>query len=128
VGTPNLRGTKMLFTPEHEWIIIEDGIATVGITDHAQDLLGDIVFVDLPQVGDEVSFGEDVSTVESVKAASDVYCPMSGTIVEINEDLLDSPEMVNGSPLDSWFFKIEIIDESESDNFMDEEEYISFIQ
>ena len=96
------------YVASHEWLKLEDdGIITVGITDHAQDLLGDVVFVELPEVGRTVSADEEIAVVESVKAASDVYAPIAGEIVEINDELVDSPELANEDPYGkAWFFKI----------------------
>jgi glycine cleavage system H protein len=97
---------------------------TIGITEHAQDLLGDVVFVELPDVGDEVSAGDDAGVVESVKAASDVYAPLSGEVVEINEALEDSPELVNSDPYgDGWFFKLKLTDPAELDDLLDADGY-----
>lgn len=98
------------FSKTHEWVKLEeDNIVICGISDHAQALLGDLVYVDLPEVGDEYNAGDECCVVESVKAASDVYCPVSGTVVEINEILTDTPELVNSEPYDSgWLFKIEL--------------------
>ena len=108
----------------HEYIKVEGNIGTCGITDFAQSALGDIVFVDLPSVGDEFDAGDSFGSVESVKAASDVYAPVSGTIVEINEALDDSPELVNSSAEDdAWFVKIEMKDTSEVNSLMDEVAY-----
>lgn len=95
------------YAKSHEWTRIEDGIAVVGISDAAQDMLSDVVFVELPEVGREVSAGEQVAVVESVKAAEDINAPLSGVIVAVNTDLEDEPEQVNGAPYESWFFKIE---------------------
>ena len=113
------------FTASHEWVRENgDGTVTVGISNHAQGLLGDVVFVDLPDVDDEVTAEENFSLVESVKAASDIYAPISGTIVEINEELEDSPETVNSDPYgDGWLFRIKASDESEVDNLLDAEGY-----
>lgn len=108
----------------HEYAKVDGKIATVGITDFAQSALGDIVFVDLPEVGDDFEKGDSFGSVESVKAASDVYAPVSGTIVEVNESLSDSPDVVNSSPEDSgWFVKIEMTDESEVDDLLDADAY-----
>lgn len=115
------------FTDEHEWTDVEGDIATVGITDYAQGQLGDIVFVELPDVGTEVSKGKDAAVVESVKAASDVYAPITGEVVETNDALEDEPALVNTSPEDEgWFFKIEIADKSELEGLMDEAAYKDF--
>ena len=113
------------YAASHEWVSVDDnGIATVGISDHAQEALGDIVFVELPEPGTTVNAKEEASVVESVKAASDVYSPVSGEITEINEALLDAPETVNASPYDNgWFFKIAISEEADLDELMDAEAY-----
>ena len=116
---------EIRYLASHEWgRIDEEGILTVGISDHAQDLLGDIVFVELPDIGKTLEAEEESAIVESVKAASDVYSPLSGEVIEVNEKLLDEPEIVNGSPYeDGWFFKIRLDDDSEFENLMTEEEY-----
>jgi glycine cleavage system H protein len=116
------------FTDEHEWIDVEDNIATVGITDFAQGQLGDIVFVELPEVGALIEQGKDAAVVESVKAASDVYAPITGEITEVNPALEDDPALVNSSPEDDgWFFKMTIADEGELDALMDEDGYKAFV-
>jgi glycine cleavage system H protein len=115
------------FTDEHEWIDVEGDTATVGITDFAQGQLGDIVFVELPDVGSVIDKGKDAAVVESVKAASDVYAPISGEIMETNEALEDDPALVNTSPEeDGWFFKMTISDKSQFDGLMDQAAYKSF--
>ncbi len=115
------------FTEEHEWIDVEGDEATVGITDYAQSQLGDIVFVELPESGAEVAKGKDAAVVESVKAASDVYAPITGTVTEANPALEDDPALVNGSPEeDAWFFKLTIADRSELEGMMDDAGYKSF--
>ena len=115
------------FTEEHEWIDVDGGNATVGITDYAQGQLGDIVFVELPEVGSEVAKGKDAAVVESVKAASDVYAPISGTVTESNAALEDDPALVNSDAEgDGWFFKLTIADASELEGLMDEAAYQSF--
>jgi len=117
------------FTDEHEWIDVEDGIATVGITEYAQGQLGDIVFVELPETGALIEQGKDAAVVESVKAASDVYAPITGEITEVNPALEDDPALVNSSPEDDgWFFKMTIADEGELDGLMDEDGYQAFIE
>ena len=95
------------YTKSHEWIKMEDGVAVIGISDFAQDALGDVVFVNLPQVGDEVTAGETFGDVESVKAVSDLICPVSGVVCEINEELDDSPENLNSDPYGAWIIKVE---------------------
>ena len=117
------------FTQEHEWIRVEDGIGTVGITDYAQKQLGDVVFVELPSVGTAVSKGDAAAVVESVKAASEVYAPVSGEVIAVNEGLADGPELVNAEPLDGgWFMKIRLSDESELAEMMDEEAYQAMLR
>lgn len=116
---------ELKYVASHEWIREEgEGVVTIGITEHAQDLLGDVVLVELPDVGDEVSAGDDAGVVESVKAASDVYAPLSGEVVEINEALEDSPELVNSDPYgDGWFFKLKLTDPAELDDLLDADGY-----
>lgn len=116
---------ELRYTATHEWVRPEgDGVFTVGITEHAQELLGDMVFVELPDVGDEVSTGDDIVVAESVKAASDVYAPISGEILAVNEELEDSPELVNSDPFgDGWMFKIKAEDASEVESLLDAEGY-----
>ena len=116
---------ELRYTATHEWVRPEgDGIFTVGITEHAQGLLGDMVFVELPDIGDEVSTGDDIVVAESVKAASDVYAPISGEILEINEELEDSPELVNSDPFgDGWMFKVKAEDVAEVEALLDAEGY-----
>ncbi len=113
--------TELKYASSHEWLRSEgNGVYTVGITEHAQDLLGDMVFVELPEVGDTVGQGDDVAVAESVKAASDIYAPIAGEIVAINEALTDSPELVNSAPYtDGWMFKIKAADESEVAGLID---------
>jgi len=116
------------FTDEHEWSDVEDDIATVGITDYAQGQLGDIVFVELPVVGALIEQGKDAAVVESVKAASDVYAPITGEITETNPALEEDPALVNSAPEDDgWFFRMTIADEGELDKLMDEDAYKAFV-
>jgi len=116
------------FTEDHEWIDVDGTTATVGITDYAQGQLGDIVFVELPDEGKKFEKGDEAAVVESVKAASDVYSPISGTIVELNSDLEDTPALVNDDPEgDGWFFKLDLSDAGELDGLMDEEKYEAFV-
>ncbi|AKH68482.1 glycine cleavage system H protein [Spongiibacter sp. IMCC21906] len=117
--------SELKYASTHEWARLEaDGTVTVGITDHAQDALGDVVFIELPEVGSEVSAGAEVAVVESVKAASDIYAPVSGEVIAVNEDLEDSPETVNEYPYsDGWFFKIQPSAVAELENLLDSEEY-----
>jgi len=112
------------FTEEHEWLKIENGVATVGITTHAAEQLGDLVFVELPEVGATFSKGGDAATVESVKAASDVYCPLDGEIVEINEAITADPSLVNSDPQGAgWFFKLKLANAADADSLLDEAAY-----
>ncbi|MFC3053448.1 glycine cleavage system protein GcvH [Kordiimonas pumila] len=116
------------YTEDHEWILVEGDTATIGITDHAQSALGDIVFVELPEIGVSFSKGDDAAVVESVKAASEVYAPISGDILEVNTDLEADPAIVNSSPMDDgWFFKMKIADSSELDDMMDEAGYGEYV-
>lgn len=108
------------YAKTHEWARVEGDIVTVGITDHAQDALGDVVYVELPEVGDQLHAADEAGVVESVKAASDVYAPVSGEVIEINEDLEDAPETINGDPYgDGWFYKLKLKDAAELDDLLD---------
>ena len=112
------------YTKEHEWVAIEGSVATIGITDYAQDQLGEIVYIELPAVGDKISKDDPFGVVESVKAVSDIFAPISGTVVELNEDLPESPEAVNEDAYgDGWLIKVKIADQAELDDLMDSEEY-----
>ena len=116
------------FTDEHEWLKIEDGVATVGITSHAAEQLGDLVFVELPEAGATFTKGESAATVESVKAASDVYCPLDGEIVEMNPAIVDDPSLVNSDPQGAgWFFKLKLSDPSAANALLDEAAYKELI-
>jgi len=116
------------FTQEHEWIEVDGEVATVGITEYAAGQLGDIVFVDVPADGRELTKGDDAAVVESVKAASDVYTPASGIVIEGNAALADNPQLVNEDPEgDGWFFKLTLRDDSELGELMDEEKYAAYI-
>ncbi len=107
------------YSQEHEWILQEDDIATIGVTDHAAGELGDVVFVELPEVGAEFNQGDSVGTIESVKAVADLYLPVSGEIVAVNEAVADSPELVNQSPMDDgWLMKVKLSDPSEVENLL----------
>jgi glycine cleavage system H protein len=117
----------LLFSKTHEWVnMIDDTTATIGISDYAQNELGGLVFVNLPEEGDDIVMGDAFADVESVKAVSDIYSPVTGTVAEINEELLDAPEMINDAPYDAWFVKVENITETEE--LMTEEEYKSFCE
>ena len=115
---------ELKYTGSHEWTLIEDGIATVGISDFAQDALGDIVFINLPEVGDDVAAGEAFGDVESVKAVSDLISPVTGTVCEINEELLDAPEKLNEDPYGAWIIRVENVEDTEE--LMDAEAYEAF--
>lgn len=120
--------SELKYSKEHEWVKVDGNVATVGITDFAQNELGDIVFVELPEVDDEVSEGETFGSVESVKTVSELYSPVSGKIIEVNEDLEDEPEAVNESPYEkAWMVKVELSDESELDALMDAQGYQEMI-
>ena len=117
-----------LFTKEHEWVDVEDGVATIGISDHAQEQLGDVVFVELPEVGRNVVQNEEAAVVESVKAASEVYAPVSGEIVDVNSGLADDPSPVNSDAYGTgWFMRIKMADPGELDPMMDQEAYDEFV-
>jgi glycine cleavage system H protein len=116
------------YSKEHEWVATEDTVATIGITDHAQDQLGEIVYIELPAVGDKVSKDDPFGVVESVKAVSDIYAPVTGTVIEINEDLPESPETVNEDPYgDGWLIKVKITDMSDLEDLMDADEYTELL-
>jgi len=119
---------ELKYTEEHEWVLAEDELATVGISDFAQDALGDVVFVELPEVGTEIVAGKAFGVVESVKAVSDVYAPISGVVEEVNDELPDAPEMINTSPYeDGWMIRIRMSDSSELDDLMDADAYQAHI-
>ncbi|MEY1554483.1 glycine cleavage system protein GcvH [Yoonia sp. R2331] len=119
----------MKFTEEHEWLRVEDDVVVVGITEHAATQLGDIVFVELPEVGTEVVVDDEAVVIESVKAASDILAPLDGEIVEVNEALADNPALVNEDPLgDGWFFKIKSDDLSKMDEYLDEAAYKALVE
>lgn len=117
--------SHLQYTESHEWVSIEDnGNARIGISDHAQEELGDLVFVELPAVGDEISQGDPCAVVESVKAASDIYAPVSGLVVAVNEELETDPALINADPYgDGWLFELELIDTEELDGLKDAEAY-----
>lgn len=112
---------ELKYTKSHEWVRQEDGLFVIGLTDYAQEALGDIVFVNLPEEGDEVTAGEAFSDVESVKAVSDVFSPVTGTVAEVNEKVLDNPALVNEAPYDTWFIKVS--DVSETEELLDADGY-----
>jgi glycine cleavage system H protein len=116
------------YTREHEWLLVEGKVATVGITDFAQEQLGDVVFVELPSVGDKVTKDEAMGVIESVKAVSDVYAPVSGTVIEVNDDLPDSTEMINEDPYgDGWMVKIEMSDPTDVEDLLASTDYEQFV-
>ena len=118
----------MKYTEEHEWLKLEGETVIVGITEHAADQLGDLVFVELPELGKEISKDEEVVVIESVKAASDILAPLDGTVVEINQAIVEDPSLVNSDPLgQGWFFKMAATDVAEMESMMTEEEYSHFI-
>ena len=115
---------NFLYTDQHEWVLVEDDIVTFGITDYAQSELGDIVFLELPQIGSKVTKGDSFGTIEAVKAVSDMFAPLSGDVVEINEVLSETPELINQSPYDKgWMIKVRISDESEQESLLTPEAY-----
>lgn len=119
--------TELKYSKSHEWVkFLDDTTALIGLTDYAQDALGDLVFVNLPETGDEVTAGESFADVESVKAVSDVFSPVSGTVAEVNEELLDAPELMNSDPYEAWLIKVEHITDREE--LMTAEEYIAFYE
>jgi glycine cleavage system H protein len=116
------------YTEEHEWVMVEEEIAVIGISDFAQDALGDVVFVELPEVGAVLEAGKAFGVVESVKAVSDIYAPISGTVEEINEDLIEAPEIINTSPyVDGWMIKIRMTDAADADALMTSDQYQALI-
>ncbi len=120
---------SLYFTKEHEWVRVEGDVATVGISDHAQEALGDIVFAEVPNAGRTVAKGDDAAVVESVKAASDVYAPVGGEVVEGNGALADDPSLINRDPEgDGWFFKLKLSDASELDGLMSEADYREWVK
>lgn len=118
----------MRFTDDHEWMSVEGDIVTIGITEHAAEQLGDVVFVELPEAGLECDAGDAVAVVESVKAASDIFAPIEGEIVEVNEALADAPSLVNEDAMNAWFFKIKVADASVVDEFLDEAAYKALVE
>lgn len=118
----------LLYTESHEFVKIEGDFGYVGITDYAQEQLGNVVYVDMPEVGDDVSAGEEFGAVESVKAASDLISPISGTVVEINENLEEQPELINQDAFENWIIKVQLSDKSESEGLMDDETYMKYCE
>jgi glycine cleavage system H protein len=116
------------YSKEHEWVKIEGNRATIGITDYAQDSLGDVVFLELPEVGDTLTADDTFGVVESVKAASDLYSPMAGKVVEINNELMDSPETINEDPYNAWMIVLELSDPAEEAKLLTKEQYEEFLE
>jgi glycine cleavage system H protein len=120
---------SLYFTREHEWVRLDGDTATVGITDHAQEALGDIVFTEVPAAGKQLNKGQEAAVVESVKAASDVYSPVSGEVVEGNQAVVDDPALVNSDPEgEGWFFKVKLSDSGELEGLMDEDSYREWVK
>ena len=119
--------TGLLYAKDHEWVKVEGDTAYIGIADFAQNQLGDIVYVELPEIDDELEIEDDFSAIESVKAAADVYMPVSGKVLEINEALMDDPALLNADPYENWMIKVELTDKSELDDLMTSEEYEKFV-
>jgi len=118
----------LLYSESHEWVKLEDGIAVIGITDYAQHAMGDLSYVDMPEVDDEVEKGEEFGAVESVKAASDLYSPVSGVVVAVNEELEDAPELLNEDAFANWIIKVQMSDEAELEELMDAAAYQQMCQ
>ena len=119
---------NLLYTEEHEWLKVEGDTVTFGITDYAQNMLGGIVYVELPEEDDDLEKGENFAVVESVKAATDIIAPIDGTVLEANEDLDDNPEAMNESPFEAWMIKVKLSDASQLEGFMDAEAYKAFCE
>lgn len=117
----------LYYTKDHEWVKVEGDLAFVGVADYAQHHLGDIVYVELPEVDDEIEKGESFSAIESVKAAADVYMPVSGKVVEVNEELIDDPALLNADPYENWMLKIELTNKEELEELMTSEDYEKFL-
>jgi glycine cleavage system H protein len=116
------------YSKEHEWVATEESVATIGITDHAQEQLGEIVYIELPAIGEKVSKDDPFGVVESVKTVSDIYAPVSGTVVEVNEDLPESPEVVNEDPYgDGWLIKVKVSDPADLEDLMENDEYAELV-
>jgi len=116
--------SELKFLSSHEWVSVDGEVATIGVSDHAQELLGDLVFVELPEPGSSVSAGDSIAVIESVKAASDTYAPVSGEVIEVNSELEDSPERINDDPYgDGWMYRIQMEDPEEINNLLDADAY-----
>ncbi len=117
----------LFYTKDHEWVKVEGNLAFIGVADYAQHHLGDIVYVELPEIDDEIEKEDSFSAIESVKAAADVYMPISGKVVEVNEELIDDPALLNADPYENWMIKVEITNKEELDELMTSEEYEKFL-
>lgn len=120
--------SKTYYSRTHEYVIVDGNIGYIGISDYAQHALGNVVYVDMPEQGDDLAAGEEFGAVESVKAASDLFAPVSGAVIESNEELIDNPRLINEDAMQNWIVKIELTDPSELDNLMDEEAYKAFCE
>lgn len=117
----------LLYTNDHEWVKVEGDVAVIGMADYAQHHLGDIVYVELPEIDDELAKEDSFSAVESVKAAADIYMPVSGKVIEVNEELIDDPALLNADPYENWMIKVEITNKAELDELMTSEDYEKFL-
>ncbi|MDR7857668.1 glycine cleavage system protein GcvH [Tissierella sp.] len=117
----------LFYTNDHEWVKVEGNVGVIGIADYAQHHLGDIVYVELPEVDDEIAKGDSFAAIESVKAASDIYMPVGGKVIEINEELIDDPALLNADAYENWMIKVEISDKAELDELMTSEDYEKFL-
>lgn len=120
--------SKTYYSRTHEYVTVDGNIGYIGISDYAQHALGNVVYVDMPEQGDDLAAGEEFGAVESVKAASDLFAPVSGAVIESNEELIDNPRLINEDAMQNWIVKIELTDPSELDNLMDEEAYKAFCE
>jgi len=120
--------SKLYFLPSHEYANVDGNIAYIGISEYAAQQLGNVVYVDMPEAGDDVTAGEDFGAIESVKAASDLFAPVSGTVAETNERLIDNPRLINENPMGNWILKVEMSDLSELEGLLDEEAYRKLIE
>lgn len=119
---------ELKFLSSHEWVLVEDNVATIGVSDHAQELLGDLVYVELPEQGSSIAAGDSVGVIESVKAASDIYAPISGEVIEVNDVLDGAPEKINNDPYgDGWMYKVALEDPEEVESLLDAEAYMDVI-
>jgi glycine cleavage system H protein len=120
--------SEAVYTEDHEWLLIADGVATIGVTEFAQEQLGDVVFVELPELGAELSAGDEAAVVESVKAAGEINSPLNGTVSAVNEALVESPDLLNSAPqTDGWMFKLSLADDLDASKFMSSDEYQQFL-